>query len=124
MERMFPMVGESRTRGHSLRIESHPFKTEMQRNFLSQRVVNLWNYLPHAAVEARSLGVLKAEIDRFLIAKASKVMGRSQENEVESDNNSAMMKWQSRLDGSNGLILFLYLIILWSHLLYLQYSLH
>ena len=47
-ERMFPMVGESRTRGHSVRIEGHPFKTEMWRDFFSQRVVNL---LPRAAVE-------------------------------------------------------------------------
>ena len=30
--RIFPMVGESRTRGHSLRIQGRPFRTEMRRH--------------------------------------------------------------------------------------------
>ena len=34
-ERMFPMVGESRTRGYSLRIRGKPFRTEVRRNFFT-----------------------------------------------------------------------------------------
>ena len=41
----------------------------MMKNFFSQRVVNLWNYLPQKAVEAKSIDISKAEIDRFLISK-------------------------------------------------------
>ena len=40
-KRMFPMVGESRTRGHSLRIRGKPFRTEVRRNFFTQRVLNV-----------------------------------------------------------------------------------
>ena len=40
-KRMFPMVGESRTRGHSLRIIGKPFRTEVRANFFTQRVVNV-----------------------------------------------------------------------------------
>ena len=74
MERMFPLVGETRTRGHNLRVKGRSFKT-MRRNFFSQRVANLWNSLPQRAVEARSLSIFKTEIDRFLINKGIKGYG-------------------------------------------------
>jgi len=51
------------------------FKTEMRRNFFSQRVVNLWNSLPQRAVEAKSLSVFKTEVDSFLINKDIKENG-------------------------------------------------
>ena len=54
-ERLFPLVGESRTRGHHLRVRGRTFKTAMRRNFFSQRGVNLWNSLPQRALEARLL---------------------------------------------------------------------
>ena len=75
VERMFPLVGKTRTRGHNLRLKGRSFKTEMRRNFLSQRVVNLWNSLLQKAVEARSLSVFKTEIDRFLINKGIRCYG-------------------------------------------------
>ena len=72
VERMFPLVGEARTRGHNLRVKGRSFKTEMRRNFFSLRVVNLWKSLPQRAVEAGSLSVFKTKIDRFLINKGMK----------------------------------------------------
>ena len=75
-ERMFPLVGETRTRGHNLRVKGRSFETEMQRNFFSQRVMNLWNSLLQRAVEARSLSIFKTEIDRFLINKETKGYGK------------------------------------------------
>ena len=75
MERMFPLVGKTRTRRHNLRLKGRSFKTEMRRNFFSQRVVNLWNSLPQKAVEARSLSAFKRELDRFLIGKGIKGYG-------------------------------------------------
>ena len=85
MERMFPLVGETRTRGHNLRVKGRSFKTEMRRTTFSQRVVNLWNSLPRKAVETRSLNVFKTEIDRFLINKGIGVMGKRQKNGDEKN---------------------------------------
>ena len=45
------MVGEFRTRGHSLRIRGKPFRTEVRRNFFTQRVANVWNSLPQNVVD-------------------------------------------------------------------------
>ena len=39
--RLFPLTMETRTRGHSLKIRGSQFRTELRRNFFSQRVVNL-----------------------------------------------------------------------------------
>ena len=50
MERMLPLVGHSRTRGHCLRIRGSKFKTELRRNYFSQRVLNLWNSRPQSAL--------------------------------------------------------------------------
>ena len=75
MKRMFPRVGKTRTKGHNLRLKGRSFKTEMRRNFFSQRMVNLWNSLPQRAVEVRSLGVFKTEIDKFLINKGIRGYG-------------------------------------------------
>ena len=63
---MFPVLGESRTRGHSLRIRSKPFSTETRKHFFSQRVVSLWDSLPQRAVEAGSQDAFKRELDRAL----------------------------------------------------------
>jgi len=46
VEKMFPLVGKTRARGHNLRLKGRSFKTEMRRNLFSQRVVNSWNSLP------------------------------------------------------------------------------
>ena len=75
VERMFPLVGKTRIRGHNLRRKEQSFKTEMRRNFFSQRVVNLWNSLLQKAVGARSLSIFKTEIDRFLINKGIRGYG-------------------------------------------------
>ena len=39
--RLFPLVGETRTRGHSFKIKGSRFRTELRRNFFTQSVVNL-----------------------------------------------------------------------------------
>ena len=71
-ERFFPLRKETRTRGHGLKIRGSQFRTELRRNFFSQRAVNLWNSLPIEAVEATSLNMLKSQVDRFLINKGIK----------------------------------------------------
>ena len=49
-------------------IKGRPFRKEMRRNLFIQRVVNLWNSLPQKAVEAKSVDIFKAGIDRLLIS--------------------------------------------------------
>ena len=63
----FSPVGESRTRVHRYKIKGQSFKTEVRRNFLSQRVVNLRNYPFQRVVEVGSLQVFKVEVDKYLI---------------------------------------------------------
>jgi len=62
-ERMFPMVGESRTRDNSLRIRGKPFRTEVRRNFFTQRMVNVWNSLPQNVDEAKMLSDVKKKFN-------------------------------------------------------------
>ena len=85
-ERLFPPAGVSRTRGHSLRIRGRSFKTEMRRNFFTQRVVNLWNSLPQRAVDAESLSIFKAEIARFLDSRGIEGYGDWAESGVEVED--------------------------------------
>ena len=60
------MMGESRTRGHSLSTNGRAFKTEVRKNVFNQRVVNLWNSQPQRAVESKSPNGFKRELDRAL----------------------------------------------------------
>ena len=60
---MFPMVGVSGSRGHSLGIYGRPFGTLMRRSFFTQRVVSLWNSLPQKVVEAKKLYIFKKQLD-------------------------------------------------------------
>ena len=75
VERLFPLKKDSRTRGHSLKIKGGRFRTELRRNFFTQRVVNLWNSLPVEVVEAASLNIFKKRVDGFLIREGIKGYG-------------------------------------------------
>ena len=75
-ERIFPLVGESRTRGHSLRIRGKPFRTEVRRNFFTQRVVNMWDSLPQNVVEAKTFSDFKKKLEIALGAQGIKGYGR------------------------------------------------
>ena len=72
VERMLPLLGHSRTRGH--RIRGGKFKTELRRNYFSQRVVNLWSSLPQSAVDVGTVSKFE-ELDRFLIGNGLKGYG-------------------------------------------------
>jgi len=38
---LFPLLGETRTEGHSVRVKGRYYATEMRGNFFSQRVLGL-----------------------------------------------------------------------------------
>ena len=71
---MFPMVGESRSRGHS-------FRTDVRRNIFAQRVVNVWNSLPQNVTEAKTSSDFKIKLDITLGAQGS----RDTEGRVDQD---------------------------------------
>ena len=52
-----------------MRIRGKPFRTEVRRNFFTQRVVNVWNSLPQNVVEAKMLCDFKKKLDIALGAK-------------------------------------------------------
>ena len=85
-ERMFPMVGEPRTRGHSLRIRGKPFRNEVRENFFTQRVVSVWNSLSQNVVEAKILCDFKKKLDIAFGAKGIKGYGRKGDQDIEFDD--------------------------------------
>ena len=54
-----------------MRIRDNPFRTEVRRNFFTQRVVNVWNSLPQNVVEAKTSD-FKKKLERALGAKGIK----------------------------------------------------
>ena len=82
---------EIRTRGHGLKIRGSRFRTELRRNYFTQRVVNLWNSLPSEAVETTSLNVFKARIDKVLNSKRIRIMVSRRVSGAESTKRPAMI---------------------------------
>jgi len=107
---MLSLVRESGTRGQSYKIKGHLFNTEMCRNFLSQRVGNVWNSLSQWVLEAGSLEVFIVEVDKYSFDRGVEEM--SQERSVRPTEISHVgIEWRGRLVGPNGLLLLLILIL-------------
>ena len=107
-ERMFPMVGEPGTRGHSLTIRGKPFRTEVRRNFFTQRVVNVWNSPPQKVVEAKISCDFKKKLGTALGAKG--IWGEGGIGILNLMISHDHNEWWSRLKGPNGLLLLLFSI--------------
>ena len=60
--------------GSSVKHPAQSIKPRRRNHFL-QRVMNLWNSLPHSTVESESLNGFKREIDIFLIKKRKEGYG-------------------------------------------------
>ena len=54
-----------KTRGHNLKLVKKRCNGEQQKHFFSQRVVNSWNGLPQAVVDADSINCFKNRLDKF-----------------------------------------------------------
>ena len=63
-EEMFELAGETRTRGHSLKLKKSQFRLNLRGHFFTQRVINLWNALDEETVSAPSLNVFKNRLDK------------------------------------------------------------
>lgn len=57
--------------------QGRSFRSEMGRNFFTQRAVNLWNSLPENTGEAKSLNIFKKEIDKLQNSYGVKERGES-----------------------------------------------
>ena len=64
-EQFFKLSGNSKTRGHSYKLDKARSRLELRRNFFSQRVVNAWNSLPTDVTEACTINNFKNKYDSF-----------------------------------------------------------
>jgi len=59
-------VTRSRTRSNGLKLEHEKFRINMQKNFLTVRVMEHWNRLPREVVESSSMEIFKTHLDAYL----------------------------------------------------------
>jgi len=57
--RFFQLAEDSRTRGHTLKICKPRCKTDLRKYFFACKVINRWNSLPEAAIQAESVNSFK-----------------------------------------------------------------
>ena len=50
-------------RGHRLKLKVQGCRLQVRQNFLSVRIVNIWNKLPESVVESSSVNVFKKRLD-------------------------------------------------------------
>ena len=63
---LFTIANNSRTRGHRFKLVKTRSRLDLRKNFFSQRVVNDWNSLPEAVVEANSVNSFKNLYDKYV----------------------------------------------------------
>ena len=64
--KFFTFVNDSRTRGHPLKIKiPKASKTDIRRNFFSQKIVLQWNNLPTDIVYSPNIDAFKRRYDEY-----------------------------------------------------------
>lgn len=60
---LFPIVNNSVTRGHNLKISKSMCNSNVRKTFFTMRVVNAWNSLPSDLVNSPSINTFKNNLD-------------------------------------------------------------
>ena len=63
--KFFQLQNFNRARGHNYKLFKHRSHLDLRKNFFSQRLVNTWNNLPRAVVDAVSVNSFKNRLDEF-----------------------------------------------------------
>src|SRR6266496_6123561 len=63
--KFFKIQPLNRTRGHNCKLVKQRSNLDIRKYFFSQRVVNTWNSLPQAVIEADSINSFKNRLDQF-----------------------------------------------------------
>uniref|UniRef100_A0A8C5QJD5 Uncharacterized protein n=1 Tax=Leptobrachium leishanense TaxID=445787 RepID=A0A8C5QJD5_9ANUR len=79
---IFKRKQNSKTRGHSLRLEGQRFKSNIRKHYFTERVVDTWNRLPVEVVEAKTVIEFKQEKMAPPKKGGEKKKGHSAINEV------------------------------------------
>jgi len=66
---LLPREGELKTRGHRFKVRAERFKKDLRDNFITQRVVRLWNELSEKVGEADSIATFKKHLDNYTDGK-------------------------------------------------------
>ena len=65
-ESYFKMNRDTRTRGHKYKILKQSARLEVRKHYFGLRIVDIWNNLPDAVVEAPSINAFKNRVDKLL----------------------------------------------------------
>jgi ribonuclease P/MRP protein subunit RPP40 len=68
VDQLFQLSTQSRTRGHSLKIDKQRCRTALRNHMFNQRVVDTWNALPEEIISAKSINIFKGALDRHWAA--------------------------------------------------------
>ena len=66
MSKILRFSSQMRTRNNGYKLEKIRFRKELGKHWFSNRVVDMWNELPHDVVSAGSLDSLKQQLDKHM----------------------------------------------------------